>query len=114
MIAACTMALEDPKYTHTNLLAPRELGVHMLLGIIIGVVVWLACSGIVLFWISDIDRTDRHQTKYRWVRVTMVILGPVTIIGECIFFACALLWEQISIPDIIGNTRDALRSLWAK
>jgi hypothetical protein len=86
----------------------------MLLGIIIGGVVWLACSGIVLFWISDIDPTDRHQTKYRWVRVMMVVLGPLTIIGECVFLICALVCEVVSIPDIIENTRNALRSVWAK
>lgn len=76
------------------------------------VLIWLVCSGILLFFIGEISPKERNFTKPRWVRVLMVGFGPITIAVGFVAFVIGLIAEQISIPDIIDNTRDAWQQLW--
>ena len=76
-------------------------------------IIWLVCSAALIFVLGEVSPKNRNFTKARWVRLTMVCLGPVTMIASVIAVVLAFIGQEISIPDMIDNIRKAARSMWA-
>lgn len=72
------------------------------------VLLWLLLSLLILMMLSWIKPADRTLTKWRWVRILMIIGGPVTILVIVAgVFLGAILGLLVLVPELL---RDVLRN----
>ena len=58
---------------------------------------WLSVSTLILILVAGIRPEDRQWTKPKWVRVLMIVGGPLTLVPVAVYLFVLVV---ISIPDL--------------